>query len=171
VFSSSFFLSGLASYVGGGFALAPQGGLDGPDAVLNADFTWENNFQNHETDRPQEQAKLDASYFFDTGSVGHELKFGAGYRTADLNSVSNWPGDALRLDYYKSFGYDYNVVQLTRPKIESLTTDYTSIYAQDTLTTGNLTANIGLRCGWRPGLRVEEHHPSPGTDLCPRFGA
>ena len=150
VFSSSFFLSGLASYVGGGFQLTPQGGLDGPNASLQL-TTWESNFLHHETDRPQEQIKLDASYFFDTGSVGHELKFGAGYRTVDLDSLSVWPGDALRIDYFNEIGYAYDVVQVTRPRAESLNTEYTSLYVQDTLTTGNLTANIGLRYDLQDG--------------------
>ncbi|MDA8019255.1 MAG: TonB-dependent receptor [Thermoanaerobaculia bacterium] len=169
VFSSSFFLTGLASYVGGGFQLTPQGGLDGPDTILDSDFVWQSNFLHHETERPQEQLKLDASYFFDTGSVGHELKFGVGYRTAELTSMSEWPGDALRLNYNIS-NYDtpYEVVAIVRPRSEDLDTEYTSLYVQDTLTTGNLTANVGLRYDAQDGkLNSVSVRSVPGFEALP----
>ncbi|MDA8018528.1 MAG: TonB-dependent receptor [Thermoanaerobaculia bacterium] len=145
VFSSSFFLTGLASYVSGGFQLTPQGGLDGREATWDTNGVWQHNYLHHETDRPQEQVKFDGSYFFDTGSVGHELKFGVGYRTAELTSLSQWPGNGARLDI---FG---DLFQLTRPAADSLESDYTSLYVQDTITSGNLTANVGLRYDLQDG--------------------
>ena len=169
VFSSSFFLSGLASYVGGGFELTPQGGLGGQEAVLDPDFSWQTNFLHHETERPQEQVKLDASYFFDTGSVGHELKFGAGYRAVELTSLSAWPGAGIRLDYnIANYDTPYNIVQVTRPRAEDLDTEYTSLYVQDTLTTGNLTANIGLRYDKQDGQLNSAAVPAlPGFESFP----
>ncbi len=146
IFNSSFFVTGLVSSVDTGFQLTPQGGFpNGPNAVLDENFIWQNNFLHHETDRPQEQAKLDGSYFFNNGNLNHELKFGLGYRTTELNSLSAWPGDVLRLDYYTAFGYSYNIAQISRAASSSVDTTYTSLYVQDTLTAGNLTANIGLR--------------------------
>ncbi|MDA8019256.1 MAG: carboxypeptidase regulatory-like domain-containing protein [Thermoanaerobaculia bacterium] len=169
VFSSSFFLSGLASYVGGGFQLTPQGGLDGPESVLDPDFVWQTNFLHHETDRPQEQLKLDASYFFDTGSVGHELKFGVGYRAVELTSFSVWPGNGIRFDYnIANYDTPYEIVQITRPRAEDLETDYTSIYVQDTITTGNLTANIGIRYDKQDGQLNSADIPAlPGFETFP----
>jgi hypothetical protein len=42
--------------------------------------------------------RLDGSYFFNTGSLSHELKFGAGYRTVDLDSLTIWPGNGYNGD-------------------------------------------------------------------------
>lgn len=168
IFNSSFYLTGMVSYVGGGFQLTPQGGLDGVSPILDADFIWQSNFLHHETDRPQEQAKLDGNYFFNSGSVNHELKFGVRYRSVELTSLSVWPGDVLRLDYYQSFGYEYNVAQVTRPRFGAADTEYTSIYAQDTLTVGNLTANIGLRYDEQDGSIPELSVRSvPGFETLP----
>ncbi len=33
---------------------------------------------------------MDASNFFNTGTVSHELKFGAGYREAEVTSLTAW---------------------------------------------------------------------------------
>ena len=168
VFSSSFFLTGLASYVGGGFQLTPLGGLDGPNASVGL-TSWANNFLHHETERPQEQLKLDGSYFFDTGDVGHELKFGAGYRTAEISSMSVWPDNVLRLDYaVAAFGTPYNWAQVVRPRAENSEMDYTSLYLQDTMTAGNLTANVGLRYDKQEGRLKEAQAPAvPGFEALP----
>ena len=49
--------------------LVPQGGLDTGRRVLDADGVWHNTFLLYQTERPQEQFKADASYFFNTGSL------------------------------------------------------------------------------------------------------
>ena len=144
VFSSSFFLTGMASFVGGGFQLTPQGGLDGPPTTFDADFIWRNNFIHHDTLRPQEQGKLDGNYFFNTGELSHDLKFGVGYRRVQLESQSIWPGNGIRLDFYGPNPGD-NVFQVSRPTANDGQSTYESLYAQDTLTVGNLTVNAGLR--------------------------
>jgi len=146
VFSSSFFLTGMASFVGGGFQLTPQGGLDGLPITFDSNFIWQNNFFHHETSRPQEQGKLDGNYFFNTGNVSHDLKFGVGYRKAQLESLSLFPGDGIRLDFYRSaFGTPYEGFQLSRPYVNDADSKYQSLYVQDTLTVGNVTLNAGLR--------------------------
>jgi len=152
IFSANFFLTGLASLVESGFQLAPQGGLD-ITPVLDQTFVWHNSFLLYDTDRPQTQYRLDGSNFFNTGGVSHELKFGVGYREAEVASLSRWPGAGIQLDYYRNYvGYGYpeidagaSVVQLSRDAFPAYTLDYSSVYAQDTLTVGNLTANLGLR--------------------------
>ena len=145
VFSSSFYLTGMASYVGGGFQLTPQGGLDGGPIILDEDFVWQQNFFHHDTTRPQDQVKLDGNYFFNTGSVSHDLKFGVGYRVVELQSQSLWPGDGVRYDFYESFGYPYNIFAVARTKGSDIESTYESFYMQDTLTVGDLTINVGLR--------------------------
>src|SRR4029078_3454902 len=67
------------SYVATGFELAPQGGL-GPNISQDVNGTWQGTFYLYQTYRPQHQVNGTASAFFNTGSLGHELKFGFGYR-------------------------------------------------------------------------------------------
>ncbi len=145
VFSSNFYLTGMASYVGHGYQLTPQGGLDGPSIVLDKDFVWQNNFFHHDTVRPQDQFKLDGNMFFTAGNVSHDLKFGVGYRTVKLESQNLYPGNGLRLDFYETFGYPYNIFQVSRMTGSDMETEYLSAYAQDTMTVGDLTLNVGLR--------------------------
>ena len=73
VVSSSLFFTGLLSYVDGGFGWIPRGGLDGPNAVLDQDFIWQNNFRFYDTERDQAQARIDGSYFFTTGELGRRV--------------------------------------------------------------------------------------------------
>jgi hypothetical protein len=147
IFSSAFYLTGMYSIVNGGFQLVPQGGAGrtDPNAQLDEVFSWQQNFLLYQTERPQEQFKGDASSFFNTGSLSHELKFGAGYREAEVTSLTRWPGFGVELNYYKAYGYNYNEIELTRDALPSIRQKYTSAYAQDTMTFGNLTANVGLR--------------------------
>jgi hypothetical protein len=148
IFSSAFYLTGMYSKVNGGFELAPQGGGGRGDlnTQLDGNFSWQQNFLLYQTERPQEQFKADASTFFNTGNLSHELRFGAGYREAEVTTLTRWPGFGLELNYYVSnYGYPYNVIGLTRDAFPAINQKYTSAYVQDTMTVGNLTFNAGLR--------------------------
>jgi carboxypeptidase family protein/TonB-dependent receptor-like protein len=141
IFNSSFYLTGLYSVVNGGFQLAPEGGLSvtpwrGPGRV------WHNSFLLYQSPRPQKQYKADASTFFNTSSVSHELKFGAGYREATVTSLSRWPGVGFEI-YVGYPNIQYAI--LARDANVKSKTKYESAYVQDTLTMGNLTLNGGLR--------------------------
>lgn len=149
IFNSNFYLTGMASYVGGGFQLVPQGGGIGdrnfPNVVQDRGAVWQNSFLLYQTDRPQEQAKLDGNYFFNTGSASHELRFGAGYRSADVDSLTQWPGSQLIGLQSVAFAPGVYLAWSATIRNASDTVEYNSLYAQDTLTLGNLTANIGIR--------------------------
>ena len=148
IFSSNFYLTGLYSVVNGGFQLVPQGGTaTGAGAAtpyIDNGGVWHHTFALYQTERPQEQFKADASNFFNTGSLSHELKFGAGYREAEVTSLSTWPG--VGVIYAPAiFGAAQNVLGLNRGALPSVQHEYNNAYLQDTLSVGNLTANIGLR--------------------------
>jgi carboxypeptidase family protein len=138
IFGNSFFVTGMYSKVNGGFQLLPEGGDKLP--FQDASLRWHNSFILQQIERPQEQVKLDASNFFNTGSLSHELKYGAGYRQAEQSTLVRWPGGGLEID----LGGPHLLVLArdANPKVKS---EYTNLYAQDTLTVGNLTANLGLR--------------------------
>ena len=138
IFGSSFFLTGMWSDVGGGFELTPVGGDPGPAIYWDEDFVWQNNYFHHTSDRPQEQYKLDGNYFFNTGNLSHELKFGAGYREAKVIASSSFSAGQVVWAWYP-------VVNIASDTFAETYTEYTSAYIQDTMTVGNLTINAGLR--------------------------
>src|SRR5215203_2349375 len=113
IFSSNFYLTGLYSLVNGGFELAPQGSLT-ETSYLDENSVWHNTFLLNQTDRPQTQYKADASSFFNTGSLSHELKFGAGYREAEVTSLTRWGGLGVLYNGPAFFGTSDNVLGLAR---------------------------------------------------------
>ncbi|HYU30837.1 MAG TPA: TonB-dependent receptor [Thermoanaerobaculia bacterium] len=135
MFGQSFYLTGLYSQGNGGFQFVPEGGDKVP--YLDADNQWHNSFFIIQTERPQEQLKADGSSFFSTGKLSHELKFGAGYRVAEVTSLSRTPGG----------GWECcdGILLLARDGFGNVEADYTSLYVQDTVAAGALTANLGLR--------------------------
>ncbi len=153
VFSSTFFANVSYSYARNGFQLFPEGGL-GVDAVTDANGVWHNSYELYRTDRPQHQVSGNASTFFNTGSIGHELKFGFGYRKADLSSLSAWPGSGNFIDF------ENDRVRLTRNKVLSATTNYVDGFVGDTLTMANLTVNAGVRYDYQYGKNAASVAPA-----------
>ncbi len=152
IFTDSLFVTGLVSYVGGGFAFDPIGGL-GTDPNLN--IVWDqravfhNSFFGYSTDRPQEQAKVDGSAFFNAGDVNHELKFGAGYRRNEVSSLSSFPGQGLVGlgvfgPFYGASGSDF-LGRAYHDIFRSDEFDQWNLLLQDTITWGNVTVNAGVR--------------------------
>lgn len=135
IFGSSFYATLLWSKVNGGFRLDPQGGVRLP-------YIDENNVTHHSnymyvSERPQEQARGEGTAFFNTGDISHELKFGASYREVEVSSFSSYPAGGL--EFYPGLLF------LTRDGIANFDGEYREAYAQDTLSAGRLTANLGLR--------------------------
>jgi hypothetical protein len=147
IFSPNLYLTVLYSHVYGGFFLLPQSGIgpNVPAAYVDDQHVWNNSFAGILIKRPQTQEKADASAFFNTGSVSHELKYGAAYRQATSVTSSGWQGGGYIVNGPVFYGNPNNYAALSRTAIPGVKTKYTSVYAQDTLTSGNLTANIGLR--------------------------
>ena len=143
IFGNSFFVTGMYSEVNGGFQLVPQGGV--AFASRDDNLQWHNSFILQQIERPQEQAKLDASNFFNTGSsLSHELKYGAGYRTAEASSLVLLPGGGFEFQGFFGPGQP-SLLFVTRDANATVENEYTNLYVQDTLAFGNLTANVGLR--------------------------
>jgi hypothetical protein len=162
VFSSNFYLTGLYSKVQGGFQLISDNGegcqtiecgLGGPVAYLDLgdpNAPWANSYYNYYTERPQDQGRLDGSYFFNTGSLSHELKFGFGYRAAEVLSQSGWPGEQYAVFYGGDYGAPGDVgafagAYLLRNANFTYNVDSTDLYVGDTIMLGNLTLQGGLR--------------------------
>jgi len=150
VFSSSFFATALYSRVNGGFTLEPEGGEQLP--FLDFDNVWHNSFAAYVTDRPQRQVQGEASNYFNTGRLSHELKYGAGYRVVEVRSMSRFPGGGL------DFGPGF--LTLTRDGVSNIDGKYTSAFLQDTLAAGRLTLNLGLRWDRQTGTNLPSFVPA-----------
>ena len=158
IFSSNFYLTGLYSRVKGGFQLISDNGercVDIACGLSGAPATWfpdeagyipHFSYYNYFTERPQSQYRGDASAFFTTGSLNHELRFGLGYRDAEVRSLSAWPGDQLVFLFEDAPGIVQDAsVQLNRFSDFTYNVGATDFYVGDTMMVGNLTIQAGLR--------------------------
>jgi hypothetical protein len=167
IFSPNLYLTLLYSHVYGGFFLTPIGGFtpSTPDSFQDHFGVWNNSFLGEQFKRPQTQEKGDASSFFNTGSLSHELKYGAAYRVAESVSNVGWAGSGYILDTsLQSLGTPpgpgENGLYLSRNAVGGVKVKYASAYVQDTLTTGNLTVNLGLRYDHQGGDNLPEVAPA-----------
>jgi hypothetical protein len=127
------FLTGMAAVADTGFTLDPAG--TGP-ARLDALGIFRDGFQRVTADRISGEARIDLT----TYAGAHELKFGAGYRVVDADTTYEWP------DGIVTGVTGASQVAVLPPGINtSATTNYGSLYAQDTISRGALTLNLGVR--------------------------
>ena len=138
VLANNLFISGRYGYVGGGFHLAPQGGLDTP-MYLDDGGSWRGSYYDYGTVRPQHTVSGEGSYF----RGRHEIKFGFGWRRADTDSTSIVPANGIvtRHDGYPNMFAEvtaWNHYLATRGT-------YTNAYLGDTITWDRLTLNLGVR--------------------------
>jgi hypothetical protein len=175
IFGPAFYLTALASTVNGGFKLTPAGGLDAT-TYLDGNQVWHNSFEAANNLRPQQQGKLDASTFFNTGSLSNEVKFGASYRHVVTDSLSEWGGTGYILDgslFAGDFPAGDNLLVASRASVKRVQNNYASAYLQDTVTSGNLTVNAGLRYDRQTSGTYATFTPANNVlpDLLPAFTA
>ncbi len=189
VFSSNFFGSAQYSYVDGGFSLTTPNcsGADCPatpnpggERVTDANGFRTNNGSGGNS-RPTEEVRVEGSYFFNTGNVDHELKFGARQREASTSSSWTYPGRNLwhehgqlvgyqNADFLESLGLpgsragDAHRVNAYRQGPAVTTSNYESYWVQDTITSGSWTFNAGFRFDGQDG----ENAPA-SVDANPAF--
>jgi hypothetical protein len=90
VLGNNLFLTGRYSYVGGGFQLTPQGGLD-TNWYIDDAGVYRGSYIHYETVRPQWAGAADGNFF----AGRHEVKFGFGWRKADVDSTTIVPGNSI----------------------------------------------------------------------------
>ncbi len=147
VFSSSLFASIFATYQKPDYTRTPNGGLD---AQLDYfDSQYHNSWYYYIAKDPQSQVNAQTSKFFNTGNLSHELKVTFNYRQQIADSATGLPGDQL----YGSYSY-----ALVTGGVRTIyRTEYYTGTIGDTITTGNLTINAGLRYDYQRGRNL------PGT--------
>jgi hypothetical protein len=139
VAGSNLFLTGRYAYVSGGFALTPQGGLDTPWYVDDGGVN-RGSYAHYETVRPQWQSTVDGNFF----KGRHEIKFGFGWRRADVDSTSIVPGGNGIISIHN--GYPNMTAHVTVwNDYTAARGQYTNLYVGDTLSWDRLTLNAGVR--------------------------
>jgi hypothetical protein len=158
IIGRNLYLTGLYSKVQGGFQLIADNskgcqslacGIDVAPAFFDlADSSWHRSYISLHILRPTKQTRLDGSAFFNTANLSHELKFGYGYRKANVRTVSAWPGSQYTVNYGapgSAGNGDTGAVQLVRSPGTGFSGTFNDIYIGDTILTGNLTVQAGLR--------------------------
>jgi hypothetical protein len=138
VVGNNLFFSGNVSHVAGGFFLTPEGGLD-KQMFQDDAGVWHGSYINYVTARPQNAAVADGNFF----KGHHELKFGFGWRRADVDSSSTVPGNHI-ISYHSD--YPLMIAEVTAWGHGTATRGlYENAYAGDTITFDRLTLNAGVR--------------------------
>ncbi len=144
VFSSDLFGSLFASYYQDNYNSNPVKGIHPGDPNYQVEYyndSWQNNWIYFISKNPQKQANAQVSKFFNTGKLNHELKVSFNYRTQINDSASGLPADQLQGNQYTSSAS----ALLARGVRTVYKTQYIAGSLGDTITTGNLTVQLGLR--------------------------
>ena len=94
----------------------------------------------------------------------HEFKFGFGYRRATTNSSSLVPGNGIQARIETARG---KIARIQRELVSEFKGDYTSLYLQDTFTTGRLTVTGGAAL--RPAEAENAASTAPANPLFPEI--
>jgi hypothetical protein len=137
VVGSTMFLSAKGARTNGGFSLIPKGGADANWYIDDAGVSH-GTVDTLVTDRHQSNVSVDANAF----RGRHELKFGAGWRKADVTTTDTYPGNGI-ITFH--IGYPSLYALVKRDYAASSDTVYTSAYGGDTVTLGRLTLDFGVR--------------------------
>jgi hypothetical protein len=157
VFSSKLFMTASHAYFDGGFQLEPVGGTSRNDVFNDEGGVWRNGYLDYRTLRPSHYTGANGSFFFNTGTMGHELKFGGSYRHAPVTSFSTWPGNG---NWGCFTCFDEPTATLTRDGIAASDQTYWNAYLGDTMTIGNLTVNAGIRYDLQFGNNIGAGAPA-----------
>ena len=152
VLSAASFLSGYVSYVPASTTDTPIGGVD-EQADQDEHGNWRRSSLLRRVVQDERQAGLNASTFFHTGNLGHELKFGFGYRDVRFGDAESWPGDQL-----VGYGSDSTMapasLDVTRAQNPKSLLHLYDAFLGDTVSAGRLTVNAGLRFDYQQGKNV-----------------
>ncbi len=145
VASSDFVVTGLASRDDGIFTLTPQGPLDA-DIFVDENNVRRGSWFDFRQEAIIDQYRVDANYFFSALGGDNQLKFGGGFREQENESGTIWPGGQI-VWASNLFGLDDGIaaVGFQRERQVAITSSYTTLWVQDTLTRDRWTINAGLR--------------------------
>ena len=166
VFSPSFMLNVKASHYNQGFGLVPQGGLELSEGLDLVNSIAYGSSKQYQSVRPSDTLNADATYF----RGNHEFKFGFAYRRATTNSSSLVPGNGIEARIETARG---KIARIQRELVSEFKGDYTSLYLQDTFTSGRLTLTGGVRWDLQKAENAASTAPRqpalPGDPARPRL--
>ena len=147
IFQQNFYLTALYSHVLSPFAFVPSNAANGEhQPYIDTEGVYHRGYFTYSTSRPQDSYRADSSFFVKTAGLGHELKFGFGYRKAPVTSISTYPTTNVLGDFSQGSGNPgEGLALLTRSGRNDYLVKYNDAYLGDTLTFGNLTLQAGLR--------------------------
>src|SRR5262249_32904581 len=105
VFGSNVFATASYAYNTIPFNLDPEGGVD-QEVFRDASRVWHNSYYTDHNYRNSHIVQGTGSVFFNTGSIGHEVKFGGTYNTFQSRHSRFWPGDQVYTDQLPIASHD-----------------------------------------------------------------
>ncbi len=165
LFGTATVLTGSYSDVDIEFELAGASGIGpgAPEALRNEKGVWTGNFLTFSTPRRSREAKLEGSYFFHGGELGHELKLGGRQRKWEDENILIWPGRDVFHASGVNFGFPdgpTDVLMAHRAGRNPTTEEFRSLWAQDTLSGARWTLNLGLRYDLQDGANDPSSVPA-----------
>src|SRR5262249_46293831 len=138
----------------------------------NAADVYPPSLQYNVFNRPQHQANVNATGFFTTGALGHEVKAGFGWRNAPISSTLYWPGSGILAKEAITVRPGLcptgcAVADIFRPANVGFEYTYYNGVIGDTITTGNLTINAAVRYDYQYGNSTAS--TIPGNPLFPNL--
>ena len=164
VLGNNLFLTARGAMVDGGFALTPQAGLDAKWYIDDGGINH-GSYIHYETIRPQSNVSADGNFF----RGRHEVKFGFGWRKADVDSSTIVPGygGVNGIGSYHT-GYPSMIADVWVGNNNTSTTSrYMNAYIGDTLTWDRLTLNVGVR--WDRQSASVKSNTQQGSAIFPQY--
>jgi hypothetical protein len=144
VFSPNFYLNGKYTNYDTGFSLAPSGGTEGSAGVDFDAGTGKGPYEDYGTLRPLKNVTDISGNYFTPGMGGnHQLKFGFGYKKADVTTYDIYGGSTGLLGYINGPGDQ--VVEIKRQALIKYSGTFSYGYLGDTFTKDRWTINLGAR--------------------------
>jgi Carboxypeptidase regulatory-like domain/TonB-dependent Receptor Plug Domain len=135
------FLTVRGAYVGNGFSLSPQGGLDAT-GYRDANRVRRGSYVFYETKRPDYSVLADGNWF----RGRHEIAFGGSWRRTKDDERQDFPGSGADNLHAADFATSRRITAyLYRPFFASSVGVNQSFYVGDTIRNGRLTAQLSLR--------------------------
>jgi hypothetical protein len=135
------FVTARGAYVGNGFSLTPQGGLD-VTGYRDANRVRRGSYVFYETKRPDYSFLADGNWF----RGRHEIAFGGSWRHSKDDERQDFPGSGADNLHASDFETSRRITAyLYRPFFASSVGVNQSFYVGDTIRNGRLTAQLSLR--------------------------
>ena len=160
VAGTNLFLTGRWSYTPSEFSLTPRA-----NNWEDVPYYWDDggvarsSFYYYSTVRPQYATSVEGNYF----RGKHEIKFGFGWRKADIDSTSIVPGNRIAT-YHDGYPSMTGEVTVWNDNTSS-TGKYTNAYVGDTMTWDRVTLTAGIR--WDRQTSSVNARTQPGNPVLP----